>query len=72
LRGAKPSSRGEGAIELRCALLRRRKRLNRGSRRALHQPRGAEAVVRAWDRDEPGETGGLRVEVIELETGTTN
>jgi hypothetical protein len=32
----------------------------------------AEAIVRAWDRDEPDEAGILRVEKIELRTGTAN
>jgi hypothetical protein len=27
-----------------------------------------EAIVQAWDRDEPGQAGALRVERIELET----
>jgi hypothetical protein len=28
----------------------------------------AEAVVRAWDRDEPEQSGALRVEALEFET----
>jgi hypothetical protein len=32
----------------------------------------AEAVVRAWDEDEPGEAGALHVEAIELVTGGLN
>jgi hypothetical protein len=28
----------------------------------------AEAIVQAWDRDEPQQAGVLRVEIIELET----
>jgi hypothetical protein len=32
----------------------------------------AEAVVRAWDRDEPEQAGALRVEPIEVRTGTAN
>jgi hypothetical protein len=32
----------------------------------------AEAVVQAWDRDEPGQAGALRVERVEFETGTAN
>jgi hypothetical protein len=28
----------------------------------------AEAVVEAWNRDEPDEAGGLRVEAVEFET----
>jgi hypothetical protein len=32
----------------------------------------AEAVERAWDRDEPDQAGILRVEQIELRTGTAN
>jgi hypothetical protein len=32
----------------------------------------AEATVQAWDRDEPDQAGALRVEAIELPTGTTN
>jgi hypothetical protein len=32
----------------------------------------AEAIVRAWDRDEPEQAGTLRVEKIELRTGMAN
>jgi hypothetical protein len=32
----------------------------------------AEAIVQAWDRDEPGQAGQLRVEQIEFRTRTTN
>jgi hypothetical protein len=32
----------------------------------------AEAIVQAWDRDEPEQAGTLRVEKIEFRTGTTN
>jgi hypothetical protein len=32
----------------------------------------AEAIVEAWDRDEAEQAGELRVEKIELRTGTTN
>jgi hypothetical protein len=32
----------------------------------------AEAIVQAWDRDEPDQAGALRVEKIELWTGTKN
>jgi hypothetical protein len=32
----------------------------------------AEAVVDAWDRDEPEQAGVLRVEMIEFWTGTAN
>ena len=32
----------------------------------------AEAVVEAWDRDEPDRQGLLRVEKIEFRTGTAN
>jgi hypothetical protein len=32
----------------------------------------AEATVNAWDRDEPHWSGILRVEQIELRTGTAN
>jgi hypothetical protein len=32
----------------------------------------AEAIVQAWDRDEPAWQGLLRVEKIELRTGTAN
>jgi hypothetical protein len=32
----------------------------------------AEAVVQAWDRNEPDQAGILRVEQIEPRTGTTN
>jgi hypothetical protein len=28
----------------------------------------AEAIVRAWDRDEPDQVGALRVETVEFET----
>jgi hypothetical protein len=28
----------------------------------------AEAIVQAWDRDEPDQVGALRVEMIEFET----
>jgi predicted kinase len=28
----------------------------------------AEAIVQAWDRDEPEQAGALRVEMIEFET----
>jgi hypothetical protein len=31
-----------------------------------------EAVVQAWDRDEPEQAGQLRVEKIEVRTGTVN
>jgi hypothetical protein len=30
----------------------------------------AEAIVQAWDRDEPERAGALRVELIEFRTGT--
>jgi hypothetical protein len=42
--------------------------LNRGSRRTSHEPEEAEAVVQAWDRDEPEQVGTLRVEAVEFET----
>jgi hypothetical protein len=29
---------------------------------------GAEAIIQAWDRDEPDQAGALRVEQIEFET----
>jgi hypothetical protein len=32
----------------------------------------AEAIVQAWDRDEPEQVGALRVEPIELEAGAQN
>ena len=32
----------------------------------------AEAIVQAWDRDEPDQAGALRVEKIEFQTGTEN
>jgi hypothetical protein len=32
----------------------------------------AEAIVQAWDRDEPEQAGALRVERIEFRTGTAN
>jgi hypothetical protein len=32
----------------------------------------AEAVVRAWDEDEPDEAGTLRIEPVELATGGRN
>jgi hypothetical protein len=32
----------------------------------------AEAIVQAWDRDEPDQAGALRVERIEFRTGTAN
>jgi hypothetical protein len=32
----------------------------------------AEAVVQAWDRDEPDQAGTLRVEKVEFRTGTAN
>jgi hypothetical protein len=32
----------------------------------------AEAIVQAWNRDEPDEAGTLRVERIEFRTGTAN
>jgi len=32
----------------------------------------AEAIVRAWDREEPEQAGILRVEKIEFGTGTRN
>jgi hypothetical protein len=32
----------------------------------------AEAIVQAWDRDEPDHAGTLRVEQIEFRTGTAN
>jgi hypothetical protein len=28
----------------------------------------AEAIVQAWDRDEPDQVGALRVEMVEFET----
>ena len=34
--------------------------------------RAAEAVARAWDRDEPEAAGALHVQPIELEAGTPN
>jgi hypothetical protein len=30
----------------------------------------AEAIVQAWDRDEPEQAGTLRIEMIEFETST--
>jgi hypothetical protein len=30
------------------------------------------AIVQAWDRDEPSEAGALRVELVEVRTGTAN
>jgi hypothetical protein len=33
---------------------------------------GAEAIVQAWDRDEPDQAGSLRVERVEFRTGTAN
>jgi hypothetical protein len=35
-------------------------------------PEAAETIVRAWDRNEPDQVGILRVEQIELRTGTAN
>jgi hypothetical protein len=32
----------------------------------------ADAIVQAWDRDEPDQAGALRVERIELLAGTPN
>jgi hypothetical protein len=32
----------------------------------------AEAIVQAWDRDEPEQAGALRVEQIDFRTGTAN
>lgn len=32
----------------------------------------AEAIVQAWDRDEPDQAGALRVERVEFRTGTAN
>jgi len=32
----------------------------------------AEAVVRAWDKDEPNEAGALHIEPVELVTGGEN
>jgi hypothetical protein len=32
----------------------------------------AEAIVQAWDRDEPEQAGARRVEAVELRMGTTN
>jgi hypothetical protein len=32
----------------------------------------AEAIVQAWDRDEPEQAGALRVERVEFLTGTAN
>jgi hypothetical protein len=32
----------------------------------------AEAIVQAWDRDEPDQVGALRVEQVEFRTGTAN
>jgi hypothetical protein len=32
----------------------------------------AEAIVQAWDRDEPDQAGVLRVAQIEFRTGTAN
>jgi hypothetical protein len=32
----------------------------------------AEAIVQAWDRDEPDQAGELRVEPVEFRTGTAN
>jgi hypothetical protein len=32
----------------------------------------AEAIVQAWDRDEPEQAGVLRVEEIKVRTGTAN
>jgi hypothetical protein len=33
---------------------------------------GAEAVVQAWDRDEPDQAGALQVELVEFRTGIAN
>jgi hypothetical protein len=32
----------------------------------------AEAIVQAWDRDEPDQAGALRVEAVEFRTGIAN
>jgi hypothetical protein len=32
----------------------------------------AEAIVEAWDRDEPVQVGALRVETVEFRTGIAN
>jgi hypothetical protein len=32
----------------------------------------AEAIVQAWDRDEPDQARALRVEKVEFRTGTAN
>jgi hypothetical protein len=37
-----------------------------------HSREEAQAIVQAWDRDEPDQAGMLRVEKIEFRTGTAN
>jgi hypothetical protein len=50
------------------ALLGSCERPNRGSRRVLHCREEAEAIIQAWDVDEPEQVGALRVETVEFET----
>jgi hypothetical protein len=52
--------------------LGRRERLGEKAVELFRSREEAEAIVQAWDRDEPDQAGALRVEAIELPTGTTN
>jgi hypothetical protein len=59
---------GAGGLELPCALLRRRERLSQEAVELFTRREEAEAILQAWDRDEPDQAGALRVEKIEFET----
>jgi hypothetical protein len=60
--------KGGELLGSRRVLLGSRERLNRGSRELFTTREEAEAIVQAWDRDEPDQAGMLRVEKIEFET----
>ena len=54
------------------AFLGRREQLNREAVELFTSREEAEAIVQAWDRDEPEQAGALRVEAVAFRTGTAN
>jgi hypothetical protein len=50
----------------------RRERYGSCSAKRLPEAGEGEAIVQAWNRDEPDQAEILRVEKIELRTGTAN
>jgi hypothetical protein len=49
-----------------------RKRPDREAVELFTTREGAETIVRVWDRDDPEQAGALRVEKLEVHTGTAN